>query len=230
MAAVHLLARVAFALRGIESKRGGSAAGAHAAVTRRFSSSRVGLRDPHHRFRKARQRQNIDASAVETKLLQHAHDSGHVHSPATRRYVSAVSNARCIAASLGVAAASASVATVVTFPNSRCYVKESVARSAALGFLRSGSLLPLATRNIWRDTPMCCACDANFVNASYVGRCAWELVTVGWRVGWMRTGIGKSWRWMESRHQFRKKEELPTLQSRFLNRHSASGLIQIQYT
>ena len=230
MAAVHLLARVAFALRRLNPKRCGSAAGAHAAVTRRFSSSRVGLRDPHHRFRKARQRQNIDVSTVETKLLQHAHDSGHVYSPETYCYVSAVSNSRCVASSLGVAAVSASVANVVTFPNSRCYVKESVAPSATPGFLRSGSLLPLDTRNIWRDTPMCCACDANFVNASYVGRCARELVTVGWRVGWMRTGIGKSWRWMESRHQFRKKKELPTLQSRFLNRHSTSGLIQIQYT
>lgn len=177
------MARVAFALRGIESKRSGAAEGAHAAVTRRFSSSCVGLRDPHHRFRKARQRQNIDASAVETKLLQHAHESGHVNSPATHCYVSAVSNSRCVASSLGVAAVSASVANVVTVPNSRCYVKESVAPSATPGFLRSGSLLPLATRNIWRDTPMCCACDANFVNASYVGRCAWELVTVGWHVG-----------------------------------------------
>jgi len=119
MAAVHLMARVAFALRGTESTRSGSAAGAHAAVTRKFSSSRVGLRDPHHRFRKQRQRQNIDASAVETKLLQHAHDSGHVYSSVTRRYGPAVSNSRCIAASLGVGAASASVATVVTFPNSR---------------------------------------------------------------------------------------------------------------
>ena len=183
MAAVHLLARVAFALRGIESKRGGSAAGAHAAVTRRFSSSRVGLRDPHHRFRKARQRQNMEASAVEKKLLQHAHDSGHVYSRATHCYVSAVSSPRCVAASLRVAGTSASVANVVTVSNSRCYVKESVAPSATPGFLRSGSLLPLATRNIWRDTPMCCACDANFVNASYAGRCAWELVTVGWRVG-----------------------------------------------
>jgi len=119
MAAAYLFARVAFALRGLKSKRGGSAAGAHAVVTRRFRSSSVGLRDPHHRFRKARQRQNIDASAVETKLLPHAYDSGHVYSPATRRYVSAVSNARCIASSLGVAAVSASVANVVTFPNSR---------------------------------------------------------------------------------------------------------------
>ena len=119
MAAVHLLARVAFALRGIESKRSGSAEGAHAAVTRRFSSSRVGLRDPRHKFRKQRQSQNIEASAVETKLLQHAYDSGLVYSLATHCYVSAVSNARCIASSLGVAAVSASVANVVTFPNSR---------------------------------------------------------------------------------------------------------------
>ena len=183
MAVVHPLDRVAFALRGLKSKASGSAAGAHAAVTRRFSSSCVGLRYPHHRFRKVRQRQNIDASAVTTIRLQHAHDSGHVYSRATHCYVSAVSSPRCVAASLRVAGTSASVANVVTVPNSRCYVKESVAPSATPGFLRSGSLLPLATRNIWRDTPMCCACDANFVNASYVGRCARELVTVGWRVG-----------------------------------------------
>ena len=183
MAAVHLLARVAFALRGLKSKRGGSAAGAHAVVTQRFSSRRAALRDPHHRFCKQRQRQNIETSAVEKKLLQHAHDSGHVYSRATHCYASAVSSPRCVAASLRVAGTSASVANVVTVPNSRCYVKESVAPSATPGFLRSGSLLPLATRNIWRDTPMCCACDANFVNASYVGRCARELVTVGWRVG-----------------------------------------------